>query len=189
MAPAGWNDATADAAGVPVTRTLCHVTSCTRCLPHHAAILQQLYALKDTGQARKSHYFAGRYENIYLDRGSIPGLDVILDAALTEAAQLLGCAPDALQLGFWFNLMQQNDVTLPHSHDDDDELLSATYYLQIPPDAGRLVLKLPDGQRTIEPVAGEFVFFHPGIEHEVTRHRHATPRISIGINFGPKAHA
>ena len=81
--------------------------------------------------------------------------------------------------------MQQGDVTLPHSHDDDDELLSATYYLQIPPDSGKLILQLPDGERRIEPVAGHFVFFHPRIEHEVTRHQHPIPRISLGINIGP----
>lgn len=130
--------------------------------------------------------FAGRYENIYLERNLVPGLDFILDVALTEAARLLASTKEAMQLGFWFNLMQQGDVTLPHSHDDDDELLSGTYYLQVPPDAGKLLLALPDGVRSIDPVEGQFVFFHPGIEHEVTRHQHATPRISLGINFGLK---
>lgn len=135
---------------------------------------------------RKSHFFAGRYENIYLDRSLIPELEPILDAALREAANLLHCNAESLQLGFWFNLMQQGDVTLPHSHDDNDELLSATYYLQVPPGAGKLLLSLPDGVCSIEPVEGRFVFFHPGIEHEVTIHQHVTPRISLGINFGPK---
>ncbi len=165
---------------------LCHSVTCPHCLPYHPAILRRLFELKDSDQAHKTHYFAGRYENIYLQRDSIPGLDVILNIALIEAARLLACPPEALQLGFWFNLMQQGDVTLPHSHDDDDELLSATYYLQIPQDAGKLVLKLPGKQRTIDPVEGQFVLFHPRVEHEVTRHQHTMPRISLGINFGPK---
>lgn len=170
---------------MPVTSELCHSVSCVQCLPYHAPIVQRLFALKDTAQARKTHFFAGRYENIYLARDSIPGLEVILNFALAEAARLLACPPPQLQLGFWFNLMRQGDVTLPHAHDDDDELLSATYYLQIPPEAGRLLLQLPDGVRTIEPIEGNFVFFHPRIVHEVTRHSHATPRISIGMNIGP----
>jgi hypothetical protein len=171
---------------MPVSTELCHVIACTQCQSYHASIRQRLFALKDTAQARKSHFFAGRYENIYLERDSIPDLDFILNFALTEASHLLACDPAQLQLGFWFNLMQQGDVTLPHAHDDDDELLSATYYLQIPPDAGKLLLKLPGGVRTIDPVEGSFVFFDPRIEHEVTRHEHVTPRISIGMNFGPQ---
>jgi hypothetical protein len=169
----------------PVTTALCHVLASPQCLPAHAAIIAKLFELKDGEQARKSHYFSGRYENIYLDRTLVPGLGAILNIALTEAAQLLSCGPDTLQLGFWFNLMQQGDVTLPHSHDDDDELLSATYYLQIPPASGSLLLQLPAGERHIDPVEGNFVFFHPRIEHEVTRHQHTTPRISLGINIGP----
>ena len=169
-----------------VVTELCHIVSCVQCLPYHVAIIQRLFELKDSAQARKTHFFAGRYENIYLDRDSVPGLDFILNVALTQAARLLACKPAQLQLGFWFNIMQQGDVTLPHAHDDDDELLSGTYYLQIPPAAGKLLLTLPDGVRTIDPIEGNFVFFHPRIEHEVSRHPHATPRISIGMNIGPK---
>jgi len=168
-----------------MNKALCHITRCMPCLPAHQQILARLFALKDTEQAHKSHFFAGRYENIYLERKLLPELEPVLEFALEEAAILLHCTRDSLQLGFWFNLMHEGDVTLPHSHDDDDELLSATYYLQIPPGAGTLLLSLPDGVRRIEPVEGQFVFFHPGIEHEVTRHQHATPRISLGINFGP----
>jgi hypothetical protein len=170
---------------MPITTELCHVATYPQGLAYHAPIIEQLLALKDSEQARKSHFFAGRYENIYLARDSLPGLDVILNVALAEAARLLACQPEQLQMGFWFNLMQQGDVTLPHAHDDDDELLSGTYYLQVPPDAGKLLLNLPGGVRTIDPVAGNFVFFHPRIEHEVTRHAYATPRISLGMNIGP----
>jgi hypothetical protein len=171
---------------IPVAVELYEVVACAQCLPLHRQIIQRLFQLKGSEQARKTHFFGGRYENIYLARDSLPGLDTILDAALTHAAVLLGCDASQLQLGFWFNLMQQGDVTLAHSHDDDDELLSGTYYLQAPPQSGKLLLHLPHGVRTIDPVTGNFVFFHPRIEHEVTRHAHATPRISLGLNFGPK---
>jgi hypothetical protein len=172
---------------MPVSTELCHITTCRPCLASHAMILQRLFALKDSAQARKTHFFAGRYENIYLERDSIPALAPILDLALAEAAKLLQCQTEQLQLGFWFNLMQQNDVTLPHTHDDNDELLSGTYYLQIPPGSGELLLQLPSGLRRIDPVEGDFVFFHPRIEHEVSRHVAAVPRISLGMNFGPKS--
>lgn len=170
----------------PIAVDSCHIVTCPACLANHEKIIRRLFELKDTAQARKTHFFAGRYENIYLERVAIPELDIILNTALAEAAQLLTCAQSELTLGFWFNIMHQGDVTLLHAHDDDDELLSGTYYLQIPPDSGKLQLTLPDGIRRIEPIAGNFVFFHPGIEHEVTRHNHATPRISLGMNIGPK---
>lgn len=172
-----------------VTPELCHIVASPQCLPYHPAIIQRLCELKDGINVRKSHYFGGRYENIYLAREHIPGLEHILDTALNTAAQLLACTPQALQLGFWFNLMQRGDVTLPHTHDDDDELLSATYYLQIPPQAGKLLLKLPTGVREVEPVEGSFVFFDPRIEHEVTLHPHTNARISLGINIGPNLSA
>lgn len=171
---------------LPVTVDGCQVVACPACLAQHEPIIRRLFALKDTPQAHKSHFFAGRYENIYLACEAIPELGSILDAALMHAARLLDCEKSDLQLGFWFNLMHQGDVTLPHAHDDDDELLSGTYYLQIPPGSGKLQLALPAGIRVIEPVAGNFVFFHPGIEHEVTQHHNASPRISIGMNIGPR---
>lgn len=166
-----------------VHRDLCHVVACPHCLPYHPAIIQRLFELKDSGQARKSHYFAGRYENIYLEPQDLPGIDVILASAINEAAQLLACEPAGLRLRFWFNLMQQDDVTLPHTHDVDDEVLSATYYLQIPPRAGKLRLRLAGGVREIEPVEGNYVFFDPRVEHEVTTHPHASARISLGLNL------
>ncbi|MBI1423663.1 MAG: hypothetical protein GC149_09390 [Gammaproteobacteria bacterium] len=152
----------------------------------HSAIIRRLFDLKDTDQVRKTHYFAGRYENIYINRDMLPDLNHVLDTAQLMAAKFLNCRFDDLKLGFWFNLMYADDITLPHTHDDNDELLAATYYLQIPPQAGKLILKLKDAVRSIDPVEGQFVFFHPGVEHEVTRHLSATPRISLGINFGPK---
>ena len=170
----------------PVAKETCHVAACTPCLAAHDAIIRQLLQLKDSAQVRKTHFFAGRYENIYFEQDKLPELESILDFALSEASKLLACQSEELHLGFWFNLMQQGDVTLPHAHDDDDELLSATYYLQIPPESGKLLLKLPAGNRTIDPITGNFVFFHPAVEHEVTRHPHTTPRISLGINIGLK---
>lgn len=161
-----------------------HATDCTPCVDLNRAISEQVLALQHSELARKSHFFAGRFENIYVAAEHIPHLQVILDSALGHAAQLLGTDRQFLQLGFWFNIMQAGDITLPHSHDDDDELLSGTYYLQAPPGSGMLVLQLPSGTKTIIAEAGRLVLFHPAVIHEVTRHESETPRISIGFNIG-----
>lgn len=184
--PVGWRNTTVKLPTLSeFNASCCHVIACPPCLINHAAIVAGLLLLKDSKQARKSHFFGGRYENIYLPRESLPGLQVILDTALAHAVNLLRCMPSQLQMGFWFNFMQQGEKTLAHAHDDDDELLSATYYLQVPPQSGTLILNLPDGARHIEPVSGNFVYFHPTVVHEVTEHVAVIPRISLGMNFGP----
>jgi hypothetical protein len=187
-APAGWKNATPEpATPYVIDKQWFAVHACQRCLAQHPRILRQLHAVRDSELARNSHYFAGRYENLYIPRASIPALGIILDTALSEAARLLHTGAGELQLGFWFNIMQQGDVTLAHSHDDDDELLSATYYLQAPAGSAQLSLSLAGGPRRFEPVEGQFIFFHPAVEHEVSPHPLPTPRISLGLNFGPRA--
>ena len=81
--------------------------------------------------------------------------------------------------------MHQGDVTTLHRHDDDDELLSAVYYVQAD-EASALFRLHNNGQVSdVAPVAGRFMFFNPALPHEVTEHHSMMPRISIGINFGP----
>jgi len=167
-----------------VARDLCHVAACASCSELNRAISERVLALQHSELAHKSHFFAGRFENIYLAAEHIPQLQTILDTALDHAASLLHMDRQALRLGFWFNIMQTGDATLPHSHDDDDELLSGTYYLQVPPGSGALVLQLPEGATEVTPKEGQFVLFHPAVEHEVLPHQADTPRISIGFNVG-----
>lgn len=167
-----------------IDTSLCHTLDCTACLTLNASISERVLALQHSALAQRTHYFAGRFENIYIDAQHFPGLQTILDTALAHAANLLALPQQTLKLGFWFNIMHSGDVTQPHSHDDHDELLSGTYYLQVPPGSGALILQLPDGMRTLTPVAGRFVFFHPAVEHEVLAHQADTPRISIGFNIG-----
>ena len=40
-------------------------------------------------------------------------------------------------------------------------------------------------EKIIEPVAGQFLFFSPTLNHEVTKHESIEPRISIAFNVGP----
>lgn len=135
---------------------------------------------------RKTHFFDGRHENLYIDSERIPELATVLNTARELARGLLGLpSTDRLRCGGWFNRMGPGHVTLPHRHDDDDELLSAVYYVQVPRDSGQLVLLEPPIHTRVEPREGMFVFFPPSVLHEVTENRSATERLSIGINIGP----
>lgn len=81
--------------------------------------------------------------------------------------------------------MNKGDVTTLHSHDDDDELLSAVYYIQVPAGSGLFKLHYAGEIKEIEPASGRFMFFDPAIPHEVGEHQNEMPRISLGINIGP----
>lgn len=132
----------------------------------------------------KTHYFEGRYENIYIDREKIPGMDRVIEQAEAYAAEILDIDIEQLQCGFWFNLMQKGDVTIAHTHDDDDELLSAVYYVAVPDQSAKLCLGVGDNQEIVAPEAGMMVFFSPQLVHEVTTNLSDLPRLSIGMNFG-----
>ena len=136
---------------------------------------------------RKTHLFAGRYENIYLTEQHIPALGSLILEATKHAEDIL--QGKNLRAGFWFNYMPPGSSTTLHTHDDDDELLSAVYYVQAAEHSGNLIiyekLNTPD-QRKIEitPEAGMFVFFKPDVPHEVSRNNSSQSRLSIGFNFG-----
>jgi hypothetical protein len=162
---------------------------CGACVRFNKTILERLLELENSEQVRRTHYFAGRYENLYVDKDYFDGLDYILDQAVQQASTLLNISVQDLKIGFWFNLMRQGDVTLEHRHDDDDELLSGTYYINVPPDSGKLILIVAGTQKTFEPEEGLFVFFDPRIPHAVTEHQDEQLRLSIGFNIGPAVQA
>lgn len=134
---------------------------------------------------RQSHFFHGRYENLYVDTVRMPSMQALLQPAVRQAAEILGVAPSHLKYGYWFNLMHSGHITSMHSHDEDDELLSCVYYLDVPKNSGNLQLMLARGIHTITPENGMFVFFPPNLEHGVTENHSELPRLSVAINFGP----
>ncbi len=134
---------------------------------------------------RKSHHFFGRYENIYIDKENIPALQLILQSAIKQAADILGCDEKKLKAGLWFNVMQPGDKTTLHRHDDDDELLSAVYYVQLVENSGFLLLNKKSVEIQVKPKQGLFVFFPPDMPHEVTENLSSEWRVSLGINIGP----
>jgi hypothetical protein len=137
-----------------------------------------------SGNVRKTHLFSGRYENIYIDRERIPGLSPLITFWISSAAQVLQIDTDRLRCGFWFNEMRPGDVTLPHSHDDDDEWLSGAYYLKVPTDSGNLILHTKDSRTSITPEPGKLVLFSSSSVHEVEKNGSQETRLSVGINFG-----
>jgi hypothetical protein len=108
----------------------------------------------------------------------------VLTAARQGANDFLRGARRDLAVGFWFNEMGPGHRTLPHRHDDDDELASAVYYLQVPEHSGELILRQGSVVTRVPPKAGMFVFFAPHVEHEVGENRSKETRLSIAMNFG-----
>ena len=135
---------------------------------------------------KRSHFFEGRYENIYITKDTIIELDIILKAAIVHTASILNMPADKLKAGLWFNAMEAGNVTLAHRHDDDDELLSAVYYISVPENSGELILHYKPFATHVTPAEGMFVFFPPDIKHEVSRNNSQQTRLSLGINIGPK---
>ena len=140
----------------------------------------------ESGEVKKSHLFEGRYENIYVEREAIPEMSELINFWKDSAAVVLGMNTDDLQCGFWFNDMRPGDITLPHTHNDDDELLSGVYYLQIPENSGELILYHDKQAIRIRPAPGKLVLFSATDEHEVSKNLSDESRLSIGINFGSR---
>ena len=146
-------------------------------------LLAGFLAHYENADIKRTHLFNDRYENIYLSTAQVPQLAAIFELATAHATAISGNRN--LRAGGWFNYMPPGAVTTAHRHDDDDEVLSAVYYVSVPENAGNLVLHQPGGEITITPEAGMFVFFAPDAVHEVTENKSSEARLSIGINIGP----
>lgn len=152
--------------------------------PLNRILLRQFLAAVDTAGVKRSHFFAGRYENLYIGLDRVPAAGAVLDRVGAWAAGILDRDAARLRRGFWFNLMEPGQRTLPHTHDDADELLSAVYYIRVPPDSGALRLRPASGDIVVRPREGMAVLFPPDLEHEVSENLSRERRLSIGINIG-----
>ena len=161
-----------------------------QCIPSKAAetlnkaLLTGYLALANAPETRSSHYFAGRYENVYIGPTQLPAYAELLRIARELAADILATETGCLKVGGWFNAMQPGQATVMHSHDDADEVLSAVYYVEVPPGSGDLVLMAEQHPVIVSPQVGSFVFFSPHLQHEVTANCSSGLRLSIGMNVG-----
>jgi len=139
--------------------------------------------IKDKPKIKKTHLFNDRYENIYIDKENIPTLIPILNFANQCAQKILNLKTE-LNTGYWFNDMPPLSVTIPHTHDDDDELLSGVFYINVPENSGNLILTASKKTKTIIPQEGQLILFKADCLHEVSTNNSQQHRLSIGINFG-----
>ena len=151
----------------------------------NTSLYQRFMELSGTDRVRQTHHFADRFENTYIDEADIPDIATVLEVVKQQAGQLLGIPVDSLKTGFWFNAMEAGQRTTLHHHDENDELLSAVYYIRVPENSGELILHDADKQVSVQPQAGKLVMFAPGVLHEVTAHRGTGLRLSVAMNVGP----
>jgi hypothetical protein len=64
----------------------------------NAEILAGFARLAPEDYRYRSHFIAGRFENLYLERTRLPGIERVLGHAVTCARAILGSAP-AVRLG------------------------------------------------------------------------------------------
>lgn len=146
-------------------------------------LASELDAVRDHPQVHRTHSFHGRFENTYVPAGLLPHFGVLGDWVLAQARGQL--ARDELRWGFWFNEMGPGHRTSLHDHDEDDELLSAVYYITAPVGSGDLLLWRDDEPTRIAPEPGLLLMFPPHIPHEVEENRSDAVRLSVAFNFGP----
>jgi len=138
---------------------------------------------KDADDIERTHMFAGRFENIYIPRQRLPELTGPIEFVLAAASRILH--KNRLRLGFWFNEMRPGHHTSLHSHEEDDELLSAVCYLLCPENSGRLILHDDEARIVVTPRPGLVVLFPPDLPHEVEENASRGTRLSLAFNFGP----
>jgi hypothetical protein len=148
-------------------------------------IAETFSALREPDFTRRTHFFGGRFENLYVERERIPALAPVLHHAQACARQILGRGPRSLRIGFWLNAQGPGQSTSEHTHEELDELLSGVYYVQVPPGSGDLLLRDGHFRVQVTPVAGMFVFFPPNLPHSVEANGSDRQRLSIAFNFGP----
>ena len=151
----------------------------------NTCLYERFMDLSGTDRVRQSHHFDGRFENIYMEEADIPDMATVMNVLKQQASQLLDIPVESLKAGFWFNAMEAGHRTTLHHHDENDELLSAVYYIRVPENSGDLILYDDDMRVSIQPQEGKMVMFSPKLLHEVTAHRGSGLRLSVAMNVGP----
>jgi hypothetical protein len=151
----------------------------------NTSLYDRFVELSAADRIRQTHYFGDRFENSYIDEADIPDITTLLVVVKQQAGLLLGVAAETLKAVFWFNAMEAGHRTTLHHHDENDELLSAVYYIRVPENSGDLILHEADKQVIIQPQEGKLVMFAPAVPHEVTANHSGEMRLSVAFNVGP----
>jgi len=151
----------------------------------NTSLYTRFMELSGTDRVRQTHHFGGRFENIYIELADIPLMARVLEVMKQQAGELLKMPVNTLKAGFWFNAMQAGHRTTLHTHDENDELLSGVYYIQVPENSGDLILHDAGSKISIQPQEGKLVTFTPSMPHEVTEHLGSGLRLSVAMNIGP----
>jgi hypothetical protein len=167
-----------------ITNSLIHIGFMPDADALNQKIIEAYLQLREQDFLRRSHFFSGRYENLYFERARIPAIACVMEQAESYAKNLLQQA-SSLRSGFWINDMGPGESTTEHNHDEHDEMLSAVYYVTAPQDSGDLVIVDSHSRTLLTPQAGMFIFFAPSVVHSVSVNHSGERRISIGMNFGP----
>ncbi len=165
------------------TLTPVHFAELVDAVPINRALSAAFTREKTAPDVRRTHHFAGRYENTYIPAERLPELIPVSRFALRAASLVLHRM--SLRHGFWFNEMHPGQRTTRHSHEEDDELLSGVYYVACPADSGDLLLHDDEAVIRVTPRPGLLVLFPPDLPHEVEENRSDATRLSVAFNFGP----
>lgn len=165
--------------------SILHIGHLPDALEINRHIFDTYHLLREQDFSRRSHFFNGRHENLYLDAERIPALGQVLAQAVTFASGILQLPGHQLKRGFWLNDMGPGHTTTKHDHDEDDELLSGVYYIHVPKNSGNLIIHDRYSNTEVTPQAGMFVFFSPAVIHSVSANQSLENRLSMGMNFGP----
>lgn len=147
-------------------------------------LLARFNELRDSPDIRRTHFLYERYENLYIDRELTPELQPLLEAGEQAARAILG-RTEPMRCGHWFNLMGPGHRTSLHTHEEEDELLSAVYYVTAPENSGDLVLEVAPTSLRVRPLPGLMVLFPPQLPHAVETNESDQVRLSIAFNYGP----
>jgi len=135
-------------------------------------------------------------DNAVLEQAAFAPLREAVRGYCAQAFREMGLADPPFVLQSWINIHDRGGFNFQHMH--DGALLSGTFYLQVPPGAGALVLRDPrpgvlggfakgSGANAykdvqLRPEAGLLVLFPHWLEHYVEPHEGDIPRIAIPFN-------
>ena len=172
-----------------------HRIACIEAVQHpqpdalNARLASAFAGLADADFDRRTHFIDGRFENLYVPADRLSGADELLRFVTAQARDVLGLdagptAP-ALRCGFWLNAMRPGQRTSRHNHDENDEMLSAVYYVTAPKGSGDILFHDQPFQIRVTPRPGLLLLFPPSLLHSVEANRSDQLRLSVAFNLGP----